>query len=401
MAERKRLTDAIVRRLPLPQQGKRITIDADVPGFGARVTANGARSFILRYTTRAGRERTFTIGDASVWRTTDARDKARELRREIEDGGDPLGDIEDERAAPTVVDLIERFRSEHLPKKRPRTASEYGYLLQLHIEPHFGQHTKVADVRFEDVDALHRKITKSGSPYAANRTIALLSKMFALAIKWRMRETNPVKGIERNREYHRRRYLSGKELVRLTEALAKHPDKKAADAIRLLLLTGARRGEVLGMRWEDVEDGTWSKPPSSTKQKEHHQVPLSAPALQLLSNIRKRQRPRAPFVFPGDGATGHRVELKKNWALITKAASIEGLRIHDLRHSYASQLVSGGASLPLIGALLGHSNPITTSRYAHLFNDPLRKAAEQVGAVIAAAGKPVKPVLKLKRRGRP
>ena len=155
------------------------------------------------------------------------------------------------------------------------------------------------------------------------------------------------------------------------------------------------------MRWEDVEDGTWSKPPSSTKQKEHHQVPLSAPALQLLSNIRKRQRPRAPFVFPGDGATGHRVELKKNWALITKAASIEGLRIHDLRHSYASQLVSGGASLPLIGALLGHSNPITTSRYAHLFNDPLRKAAEQVGAVIAAAGKPVKSVLKLKRRGRP
>ena len=401
MAERKRLTDAIVRRLPLPQQGKHITIDADVPGFGARVTANGARSFILRYTTRAGRERTFTIGGASVWRTTDARDKARELRREIEDGGDPLGDIEDERAAPTVVDLIERFRSEHLPKKRPRTASEYGYLLQLHIEPHFGQHTKVADVRFEDVDALHRKITKSGSPYADNRTIALLSKMFGLAIKWRMRETNPVKGIERNREYHRRRYLSGKELIRLTEALAKHPDKKAADAIRLLLLTGARRGEVLGMRWEDVEDGTWSKPPSSTKQKEHHQVPLSAPALQLLSNIRKRQRPRAPFVFPGDGATGHRVELKKNWALITKAASIEGLRIHDLRHSYASQLVSGGASLPLIGALLGHSNPITTSRYAHLFNDPLRKAAEQVGAVIAAAGKPVKPVLKLKRRGRP
>ena len=133
MAERKRLTDAIVRRLPLPQQGKHITIDADVPGFGARVTANGARSFILRYTTRAGRERTFTIGGASVWRTTDARDKARELRREIEDGGDPLGDIEDERAAPTVVDLIERFRSEHLPKKRPRTASEYGYLLQLHI----------------------------------------------------------------------------------------------------------------------------------------------------------------------------------------------------------------------------------------------------------------------------
>src|SRR5262245_57131468 len=306
MPERKRLTDAIVKRLPLPTAGKTITIDADVFGFGARVTANGARSYVLRYTTRAGRERTFTIGDASVWRTTDARDKARELRREIEDGGDPLGEIEAERAAPTVSDLIERFRAEHLPKKRPRTASEYGYLLQLHIEPHFGQHAKVGDVRFEDIDALHRKITKSGSPYAANRTVALLSKMFALAVHWRMRPDNPVKGIERNKEYNRRRYLSSDELVRLTKALAKHPDKGAADAIRLLLLTGARRGEVLGMRWADVADGVWSKPPSSTKQKEHHQVPLSAPAQQLLADIRKRQRPRAPFVFSGDGATGHR-----------------------------------------------------------------------------------------------
>jgi integrase len=401
VTERKRLTDAIVKRLPLPTTGKTITIDADVFGFGARVTANGARSYVLRYTTRAGRERTFTIGDATVWRTTDARDKARELRREIEDGGDPLGDIEAEREAPTVLDLIERFRTEHLPKKRPRTASEYGYLLQLHIEPHFGQHTKVADVRFEDIDALHRKITKTGSPYAANRTMAVLSKMFSLAIRWHMRETNPVKGIEKNREYHRRRYLSGDELVRLTKALAKHPDKKAADAIRLLLMTGARRGEVLSMRWGDVEDGTWSKLPSSTKQKEHHQVPLSAPAQQLLADIRKRQRPRADFVFPSHGATGHRVELKKDWAALCKAAGIEGLRIHDLRHSYASQLVSGGASLPLIGALLGHSNPVTTARYAHLFSDPLRVATEKVGAVIAAAGKPVKPALKLKRRGRP
>jgi integrase len=394
---RQRLTDAIVRRLPPPAMGKAITVDADVPGFGARVTANGARSYILRYTTRAGRERTCTIGDAATWRTTDARDKARALRREIEDGGDPLGELEDERAAPTMPDLIERFRAEHLPKKRPGTTRDYEYLLRLHIEPHFGVHTKVADVRFEDVDALHRKITKGGSTYAANRCIAVLSKMFSLAIRWRMRESNPAKGIERNKEYHRRRYLSGDELVRLTKALAKHRDRQAADAIRMLLLTGARRGEVLGMRWDDVADGVWSKPASSTKQKEAHEVPLSAPALQLLSDIRKRQRPRAPFVFPSIGASSHRVELKKAWAQITKAASIEGLRIHDLRHSYASQLISGGASLALVGALLGHSNPLTTSRYAHLHHDPLRAATEKVGAVIAAAGKPVKAPIKLKR----
>jgi integrase len=146
----------------------------------------------------------------------------------------------------------------------------------------------------------------------------------------------------------------------------------------------------------------WSKPPSSTKQKEHHQVPLSAPALQLLSEIQRRQKragERSRFVFPGIGGTGHLVEIKKSWAQICKAAGIEGLRVHDLRHSYASQLVSGGASLPLIGALLGHSNPTTTARYAHLFHDPLKAATEKVGAVIAAAGKPVKPALKLKRGG--
>jgi integrase len=400
MASHKRhLTDALVRKLPIPSTKKVITPDDEVVGFGCRVTDNGARSYVLRYTTKAGRERTYTIGDASVWRCTAARDKAKELRRQIEDGGDPLGDIEDERAAPTMVELVERFRAEHLPRKRPSTRDDYDGILRLHVEPHFGQHTKVADVTFADIDALHRKITKSGATYVANRTVAVLSKAFSLAIRWGWRETNPAKGIERNKEFNRRRYLSGEELVRLVKALAEHGDRQAADVFRLLLLTGARKGEVLSMRWTSIEDGVWSKLPSSTKQKEHHQVPLSAPAIQLLADIRKRQRPRTEFVFPGDGATGHLVEVKKSWAAVTKAAGIAGLRIHDLRHSYASQLVSGGASLALVGALLGHSNPLTTNRYAHLFRDPLKAATEKVGAVIAAAGKPAKPVARLKRRG--
>jgi integrase len=407
--EKPHLTDATVKKLPTPKAGKRITPDDEVTGFGVRVTAAGARSYVLRYTTRSGRERTYTIGDATVWRCTVARAKARDLRRDIEDGGDPLADIEDERSAPTVWQLCDRFEAEHLPRKRPRTADDYHRMLAIHVRPHFGQHTKVADVRFEDVDALHRKITRSGSTYAANRCIAVLSKMFSLAVRWRMRGDNPCHGIEKNPESKRKRYLSADELVRITGALAKYQDRQAADIVRLLLLSGARRGEVLGMRWADVDlsTGVWSKPGSTTKQRTDHVVPLSAPARAVLSGIAERharehpKKPLGEYVFPGNGNSGHVVEIKKPWRHLCKAAGITGLRVHDLRHSFASQLASGGASLPLIGALLGHSNPSTTHRYSHLFDDPQRAAVERVGNVIVAAGKPAPAApVKLKRRGR-
>jgi integrase len=408
---KQRLTDAIVKKLPPPTKGYIVYGDSEIAGFGIRVTANGARSYVLSYYTRNGRDRCYTIGSATVWSAVAAREKARELRRDVEDGGDPLADIEADRAAPTVAQLIERFRQEHLPRKRPRTAADYEQLIANHIAPHFGQHVKVADVSFADCDALHRKITRSGATYAANRCIAVLSKMLSLAVRWGYRESNPAKGIERNTEYTRRRYLSAEELPRLVAALDKHPDRQAANIVRLLLLSGARRGEIFAMQWADVDlgKGLWSKPPSSTKQKEHHQIPLSAPARQLLSDIRAEQTRKhrhglPTYVFPGAGESGHVVELKRAWRSLTKAAGISGLRVHDLRHSHASFLVSGGATLPLIGAMLGHSNPATTARYAHLHQDPMRAAAEQVGSLISNAGKPAAPVVplkRLKRRGAP
>jgi integrase len=405
MAQKQHLTDALAKRLAAPAKGKAIYVDDEVVGFGLRVTAAGARSFILRYTTRASRERVFTIGSAGDWTTTAARVEARRLRRLVDAGGDPLGEIEAERAAPTVAELCDRFELEHLQRKRPRTAADYEGMLRVWIRPHFGPHAKVADVTFADIDALHRKISKTGATYRANRVIAVLSKMFSLAVRWHMRETNPCKGIEKNKEYGRRRYLSGGELTRLIAALNAYPDQTVADVFRLLLLTGCRRGEALSATWADIDltEGTWSKPPSSTKQREHHQVPLNAPARQLLAEIREVQagkhRALPEFVFPGHGSTGHVVEIKKAWRALSKAAGIIGLRIHDLRHSHASFLVSGGASLPLIGALLGHSNPQTTARYAHLADDPLRAASERVGSLIANAGKPApaEPV-PLKRR---
>ena len=396
------LTDAAVKRLPPPEKENKIFYDDGVAGFGCRVTSAGHRSFILNYRTKAGRERRITIGDCVDWQTTAARGEARRLRRLIDDGADPLASIEAEREAPTVAQLIDRFLAEHVkPRLRPNTVRNYEQMIRRHVRPHFGKHTKVADVDFEHIDALHRKVSDS-APYSANRTVQLLSKMFALAVRWKMRpnNVNPVKGVERNYEEKRKRYLSADELARLTAALAEYPQQQAANVVRLLLLTGCRRWEAMSARWDaiDLSTGIWTKPASTTKQKTDHVTPLSAPARQLLSEIRAQQVP-GPWVFPSHSSTGHVVELATAWEAICKAAGIKGLRIHDLRHSFASQLASGGASLPLIGALLGHSNPATTARYAHLFQDPQRAAVEKVGAAINAAGKDVAKLTPFKRPG--
>ena len=238
--------------MPVPKKGNRVTYDNEVTGFGARVTAGGARSFILNYRTRSGRERRYTIGQCGDWSTTAARNEAKRLRRLVDEGGDPLADLEAEREAPTVADLCDRFEAEHLPRKRASTAADYGRILRNHIRPHFGAHIKVREVEFAHIDALHRKITKGGHHYRANAAVRVASKMFALAVRWAMRPDNPCKHVERNQETKRKRYLSGDELKRLTQALAAHPDKQTANTIRLLLLTGARRGEVLAAKWASL-----------------------------------------------------------------------------------------------------------------------------------------------------
>ena len=398
-----RLTDAVVRKLEPPETGHAIHWDAAVPGFGLRVTSAGFKSFVLNYRVKGtGRERRTTIGSFGDWTTAGARDKAKQLRRMVDDGGDPLGDVESDREAPTVADLIERFETEHLPRRRPSTQKGYRQMLAKHIRPAL-KHLKVSEVTYSDIDRLHRKITKNSGPYAANRTIAVVSKMFSLAIKWGMRTDHPARGVEFNAEDERKRYLSNGELTRLTAALAEYSDQQAANVVRVLLLTGARSSEVFGMRWDqlDFETGIWSKPASSTKQKAHHSVPLSAPLLQLLSGIERKSE----FIFPSERGLDHIVTIRKAWAAICKAANISGLHVHDTRHSFASQLASGGASLPLIGALLGHSSEATTKRYVHLFQDPQRQAVERVGAIVTAAsqnsvGATVEPFPKGGRHGR-
>ena len=390
------LTDALARKLPPPLTGNKVYYDDTTPGLGVRVTARDSRSYVLDYTTKAGRHRMITIGAIDHWRCTAARDEARTHKRIVEQGGDPQGDLHALRKAPTVGELCDRFMTEHVSRKRPSTAEDYKRILELHVRPALGA-LKVESVTFADCDSLHRRLTNAGATYMANRTIAVLSKMFNLAARWGMRPdgSNPCRGIERNPEAKRKRYLVGDELARLLAALAAYPNQQTADIIRLLLLTGCRKGEALSARWVDLDlqTGVWSKPGATTKQKTDHVAPLSPAAVKLLSKIRAAQIKASPdrvvggFVFATSDGTRPRLELKNGWSAICKAAGITGLRVHDLRHSFASLLVSEGASLPLIGALLGHSNPVTTARYAHLLQNPLRAAATKVGNIITAAGK--------------
>ncbi|RUV41392.1 site-specific integrase [Mesorhizobium sp. M1A.T.Ca.IN.004.03.1.1] len=406
-----KLSDAVIKALPTPASGNKITYDDDIKGFGVRVTKAGAKAFILNYRTRSGLERRYTIGSCQDWKYPAAREEAKSLKKQIDVGADPMGQVAAAREAKTMADLCDRFEREHLTKKRDSTARDYRALVKNHILPAL-KNKKVAEVEFTDIDGLHRKISKT-APYLANRTVSVLSKMFGLAIKWKWRHDNPAKGVERNDEQKRHRYLSPAELAKLTEALTGLEDQQAANIFRLLLLTGARRGEVQAAKWEqfDLTAGVWTKPGSTTKQKTMHRVPLSAPARLLLTEIREKAKDDAVYVFPGRGSD-HRVEIKAEWRELCLSAGIvtaetvpdgkggekivltPSARIHDLRHTYASVLASSGLSLPIIGALLGHSQPATTARYSHLMDDPLRQATERVGSIVMAKtdGAEVKPL---------
>jgi len=428
--EDRALSDKLAKAATSEGKAQHIIYDGGpraIRGFGLRVTAAGAKSFILTYWNSEGRQRRATIGAYGPWSVEAARKRAGELKRKIGRGEDPLEEQIQTRTAPTVADLCDRYIEDHLPRKRPSSQAEDKSQIARIIKPKLGTR-KVAAVTHTDVDRLHRELKRT--PYRANRTLALLSKMFSLSIKWGWRSDNPCKGVERFQEAKRKRYLSAEELKRLTASLAAYPDQRAAqeaerrngnakpetierarragemasDAIRLILLTGARRGETLGATWDqfDLDQGIWTKLGATTKQKTEHIAPLSEAAVTLLRQLRDAApegddgAPANPYVFAINGKPP--AELNDEWRAIRTAAKIPGVRLHDLRHTYASMLASGGASLPMIGALLGHSNPATTARYAHLYQDPLRKLADQVGHVVT--GKPPAPVVDLKDRAK-
>lgn len=378
-SESMRISDKLVRGLAVPVKGNRITYDAELRGFGVRITAKGVRSFILNYRCK-GRERRITIGRYPEWTVLAARKQAEEYRRAIDLGNDPLENRENVRNAPTVNDLFERYAREHLPKKAPRSAADDRSMWINIILPELGP-MKVAEVTSSHCDRLHQKISRD-RPTRANRVIEVLRKAMNLAIRWNWIDRNPASGLQKNQEVKRTRYLSKAEIARLLDALEHHPQKVSADAIRFMLLTGCRRGEALNASWDqfDLENRIWTKPAATTKQRKEHRVPYSTDVATILAV--RRAETDSTSIFAGRLGTPL-TDVKKTWEAVRKTAGIVDVRLHDLRHTYASLLVSQGHSLPVIGALLGHTQAQTTARYTHLFDDPLRKATEDAALSIS------------------
>ena len=382
-----KLTKKCIDRIEL---GKRDIFlwDTDLPMFGCKITPKGRRVFVLQYRVN-NRLRRYTIGQLGPLTPDEARREAIRLLGEVASGRDPSEMRAVQKKAPTVAEMAERYLNEHaLVKKKPRSIDEDEKLLKNIILPTF-VHRKISDISRADVSALHFRLRQT--PYQANRTLALLSKMFNLAESWGIRSdgSNPCRHVERYKEKKRERFLSPNELARLGNSLnAVQKDgsvfPSVVTAIRLLILTGARLSEILELKWEyvDFERNVIVLPDSKTGPKT---IPLGMPATDVLNDAFRIEG--NPHVCPGKKPGSNLVGIAKAWKRITKRSGLEDLRIHDLRHSFASVGASAGLGLPILGALLGHSEANTTARYAHLADDPLKAAAEQISSQIASAMK--------------
>ena len=379
MAKRK-LTKRTVESIK-PADQDILVWDEALPGFGVRVKPSGVRSYVVQYRNRkTGASKRMTLGQHGSLMTFDqAKKQARLILADAVRGADPVAERQAARKAPTMADLAADYLERHaIPKKRPNSVRNDRAMLQNIILPKVGR-KKVEAITRRDIESIH--VAMRDRPYQANRVLALLSKMFNLAISWQWRTDNPAKGMERYDEDKRDRYLTDDELRRLCDVLDRSPNQRAANAIRLQLLTGARLGEVLKAEWTEIDfdRGVWTKPSHHTKRKRTQHLPLGPQALSLLSAMREDSAPEPPFLFPGDAPGKPLQEIKKFWRSTMNEAGIAHYRRHDNRHTFASHLVSGGLSLEIVGRLLGHTNPATTKRYAHLADDPLRAAATRFG----------------------
>ena len=380
----KRLVDAAEPR------DKPYTIyDGQVPGFGIRVQPGGTKTYVVLYRF-AHHRRCVSLGHHGIVMPEQARTQATKILVRVKDGEDPAASRQSGGHVTTVADLAKRFDEEHIAVRlKPRTAKEYRRNLQLFIVPALGR-LKVAEMTRADVARLHHEFRDT--PYQSNRNLEIVSKMFNLAEMWGLRSdgSNPCRHVKKYKEEKRERYLSTDELARLGEVLRKceregSEDQSVINLIRLLMLTGCRLSEIQTLKWDyvDLDNGVFRLPDSKIGAKMVH---IGGAAVGVLGKIERLDD--NPWVINGRFANTHLQSPQRSWQRIRARADLDDVRIHDLRHTFASVAVSGGQSLPMIGKLLGHTHVQTTARYAHLATDPVKRATEDVSASIEAALSP-------------
>jgi len=360
--------------------------DADLAGFGVKILPSGKKTYLIQYRMggRSQRTRRMTIGAHGILTTEQARGQAKVLLGQVAIGTDPATEKDEEKSAITVERLLEQFFVEHVQLKLKKLTQEnYEAVIRLNIPKSF-KRMAIQKVARQDVAKLHFDLRDR--PSAANKTLAVLSKFFNWCEKYghRSDHTNPCRHVEKYRVVARQRFLSSEEQAKLGEVLIRAEVESLASpyairALKLLSLTGARLREILDLKWEyvDFERGVIELPTSKTGAKT---IYLNTLAVRLIQESPKQKG--NPYVLCGLKPGKPINNLQKPWRRIRKLADLEDVRIHDLRHTFASVAVNGGMSLPMIGALLGHTQPATTARYAHLAIDPLKRASELVSEQI-------------------
>jgi integrase len=350
--------------------------DTLIAGFGVRIMPSGAKTYQAQYR-KGGRTRRISLGRHGTLTVEQARLLAKEVLGDVAKGENPAEDIAQHRKAPTVAALCERFFQAHVMERcKPSTQGEYRRAIDMFINPALGSF-KLLDLERKDVAELHHKFRDK--PYQANRTLGVLSKMFNLAEIWGLRPdgSNPCRHVPKYREHKRERYLSQVELQRLGNVLADAElngteTPHIIAAFRLLILTGCRLGEIQTLQWGFITDQGMELPDTKTGAR---RIPLPSAARAVLSTLARVDG--NPYVIVGKIAGRHATDFQHPWRRIRERAGLTGVRIHDLRHTYASNAVSSGMPIQMVGRLLGHTQIQTTMRYAHLADDPVKKAAEE------------------------
>ena len=376
-----KITKRFVEAITPPFSKKEQYWDSELKGFGVLVLPSGRKTYFVQYRNLNRVKKNLKIGVHGQINTEEARVLAKKYLGEIAHGGDPATKRKENRDLPLIKDLAQDYLERHATRKRQRSIEEDKKLLNKIILPTLGKQ-RVKNISRRTIESLHLQLRKT--PYQANRVLALLSKMLSLAVAWEWTADNPVKGIERYQEEKRDRWLNKEEMSQFWSTLELYPNHPATFALKLLLLTGARKSEVLQAAWEhfDLDKGVWTKPSHLTKQNKKEHLPLSEQALSVLEALKKLAKNNSSYLFPDQTGEKPIRDIKSFWEKIIRESKLKDIRIHDLRHTHASHLVSSGLSLSIVGKLLGHTQASTTQRYAHLADEPLRQAAALFGSQV-------------------